>query len=140
MAGPFGLAAAVKSKQLRLPLWSLMLATQLLDILFVPLLVLGVESIGVRPGKALGPASYDAALIHADYTHSLVGALNIAISLVSSRAAGGVILPPKYSAPSYSATGFSIYSCTARTCRSCQATRETYHYSASAFGMPRALF
>lgn len=79
MAGHFGLAAAVKSRQPLLPLWSLMLATQLLDILFVPLLVLGVESIEELPGKSLGPASYGAALIHAEYTHSLVGALTIAM-------------------------------------------------------------
>lgn len=87
MAGHFGLAAAVKSKQPRLPLWSLMLATQLLDILFVPLLVLGVESIEVLPGKALGPANYGAALIQADYTHSLEGALIITIvaGIIASR-------------------------------------------------------
>ncbi|SFA98204.1 hypothetical protein SAMN05216312_102655 [Cohnella sp. OV330] len=74
-AGHFGLAAAVKGRtSSRVPLWALMLATQLLDILFVPLLLAGAEKIEEIPGKE----SYGGALIHADYTHSLAGALLVA--------------------------------------------------------------
>jgi len=72
-AGHFGLAAAVKSKTNRVPLWSLMLGTQLLDVIFVPLFVTGVETLEpVADG-------YGGSIIHADYTHSLVGALLIAL-------------------------------------------------------------
>jgi hypothetical protein len=72
IAGHFGLAAAVKGREPQVPLWSLMLATVWLDIVFVPLLILGVETIAVAEGEAAG---YGHAIIHADYTHSLLGAL-----------------------------------------------------------------
>lgn len=72
IAGHFGLAAAVKGREPRVPLGSLMLATVWLDVVFVPLLLLGVETIGVAEGEEAG---YGHAIIHADYTHSLLGAL-----------------------------------------------------------------
>jgi hypothetical protein len=72
-AGHFGLAAAVKSKQPRVPLWALMLSTQLLDVIFVPLVLLHVESL-----QPIGQGGYGEAIIHAWYSHSLVGALLIA--------------------------------------------------------------
>ncbi|QBD76343.1 permease [Ktedonosporobacter rubrisoli] len=72
-AGHFGLAAAVKAKQPEVPLWALMLSTQLLDVIFVPLVLTGVESI-----DPIGKGGYGEAIIHANYTHSLVGALLIA--------------------------------------------------------------
>lgn len=74
LAGHFGLAAAVKAKQPSVPLWALMLSTQLLDVLFVPLLLTNVETI-----VPIGKGGYGEAIIHANYTHSLVGALLIAI-------------------------------------------------------------
>lgn len=75
-AGHFGLAAAVKSRTPDVPLWALMLSTQLLDVAFVPLLLSGKETIETAAGENPG---YGHAIIHADYTHSLVGALLIAI-------------------------------------------------------------
>ena len=45
LAGQFGLAAAVKSREPQLPLWSLMLCAQLIDVIFVSLYFLGIESI-----------------------------------------------------------------------------------------------
>jgi hypothetical protein len=75
IAGHFGLAAAVKSRAPEAPLWALMVATVWLDILFVPLFMSGVEPIVEVPGLH----GYGAAIIHADYTHSLVGALVIAV-------------------------------------------------------------
>lgn len=74
LAGHFGLAAAVKAKEPDVPLWALMLSTQLLDILFVPLLLAGVESI-----EPVGEGGYGEAVIHAHYTHSLLGAVLISI-------------------------------------------------------------
>jgi hypothetical protein len=75
IAGHFGFAAAVKSRETSTPLWALMLATVWMDVVFVPLLAAGVETIGPAPGTSGG---YGAVVIHADYTHSLVGALIIA--------------------------------------------------------------
>ena len=79
LAGHFGLAAAVKARQPQIPLWSLMLATQLLDVLFLGTYALGVERLDPVPGTAGG---YGNLIITADYTHSLVGSL--AISLVAA--------------------------------------------------------
>src|SRR5689334_20583682 len=70
IAGHFGLAAAVKAGERRAPLWALMLATVWLDVVFVPLLAAGVERLDPIPGAT---SSYGTAIIHADYTHSLVG-------------------------------------------------------------------
>lgn len=74
IAGHFGLAAVVKAKSPRAPLWALMLATVWMDVVFVPLLLAKVETMEVLGGGAPG---YGNAIIHADWTHSLVGALVI---------------------------------------------------------------
>lgn len=74
-AGHFGLAAGVKAKAPELPLWVLMVSTQLLDIAFIPMVLAGEESMDFsQHGEGYGKA-----IIHADYTHSLLGALLIAI-------------------------------------------------------------
>jgi hypothetical protein len=75
LAGHFGLAAAVKSQEQQTPLWALMLATAFLDVIFVPLYLAGIETIEIAPGTSGG---YGAGIIHANYTHSLVGALALA--------------------------------------------------------------
>jgi hypothetical protein len=72
IAGHFGLAAIVKAREPQVPLWSLMLATQFMDVVFVPLLIAGVETIEPVAGSGGG---YGESVIHADYTHSLLGAL-----------------------------------------------------------------
>jgi membrane-bound metal-dependent hydrolase YbcI (DUF457 family) len=72
IAGHFGFAAAVKSRETTVPLWALMLATVWLDVVFVPLLLTNVETIAPADGQTLG---YGHMIIHADYTHSLVGAI-----------------------------------------------------------------
>ncbi|MBO9599745.1 MAG: permease [Cohnella sp.] len=74
-AGHFGLAAGVKAKAPELPLWVLMVSAQLLDLVFIPMAAAGKESMDfTRHGEGYGKA-----IIHADYTHSLLGALLIAI-------------------------------------------------------------
>ena len=70
IAGHFGLAAAVKAGRPAIPVWTLMLATAWLDVVFVPLYLSGVETID--------GTGYGGGVIHADYTHSLVGALVLA--------------------------------------------------------------
>jgi hypothetical protein len=83
IAGHFGFAALTKAREPQVPLWALMLATVWLDIVFVPLFVAGIETIETVPGTHGG---YGAAVIHADYTHSLLGALLLSgiFGLVSS--------------------------------------------------------
>ena len=83
IAGHFGLAAAVKSREQQTPLWALMLACQWLDLVFVPLFLLGVEHISPVPGTN---GDYGQVIINADYTHSLIGAL--ALSAVFGWASG----------------------------------------------------
>ncbi len=72
IAGHFGLAAGVKAREQAVPLWALMLATQWLDVIFVPLYLAKLETIEVIGGGAPG---YGNGIIHADYTHSLFGAI-----------------------------------------------------------------
>jgi hypothetical protein len=84
IAGHFGFAAGVKGREPSAPLWALMLATVWLDIVFAPLYAMGVERIDMVPGSGGG---YGNGIIHADYTHSLVGAALLAFlyGLVASR-------------------------------------------------------
>lgn len=72
IAGHFGFAAIVKSRETKVPLWSLMLATAWLDIVFIPLFVMKIETLKPIPGVS---GSYGGNIIYADYTHSLLGAL-----------------------------------------------------------------
>ncbi len=76
VTGHFGLAAGVKAYERFVPLWALMLATVWLDVLFIPLYAAGVEEIDDAPGTNGG---YGDVIIHADWTHSLVGAAVISI-------------------------------------------------------------
>lgn len=76
IAGHFGLAAGVKSAEPRAPLWTLMLATVWLDVVFVPLFLAGIETIEPIPGTDGG---YGSSIIHADYTHSLLGAVILSL-------------------------------------------------------------
>jgi hypothetical protein len=75
VAGHFGLAAAVKKIAPRVPLWSLLLATFFLDVVFIFFAAGGLEKI--TPVDPASPNAYGGSLIQAYYTHSLVGALLI---------------------------------------------------------------
>ena len=77
IAGHFGFAAIVKSREPRVPLWSLMLATVWLDIVFIPLFLAGIETLKPVPGLHGG---YGENIIYADYTHSLIGALALSVA------------------------------------------------------------
>jgi hypothetical protein len=81
IAGHFGFAAMVKSRERTAPLWALMLATVWLDVVFVPLFVAHLETMqAIHPG-------YAGAIIHADYTHSIAGMLALSAAL------GAMFLP-----------------------------------------------
>lgn len=75
VAGHFGLAAGIKKLAPRLPLWSLLLATFFLDVVFIFFAAGGLEKI--NPVDPANPNAYGGSLIQAYYTHSLVGALLI---------------------------------------------------------------
>src|ERR1700730_16536156 len=75
--GHFGVAAAVKSQVPGAPLWALMLSTQWLDVFFVPLFLTGIETID--PVDPANPNAYGGGVIHAIYTHSLLGALALSV-------------------------------------------------------------
>jgi hypothetical protein len=72
IAGHFAFAAGVKAGRPAIPLWALMLGTVWLDVVFGPLLAFNVERL--EPARD-AHTHYGGAIIHADYTHSLVGAL-----------------------------------------------------------------
>jgi hypothetical protein len=70
IAGHFGFAAGVKARETSVPLWALMLACQWLDVVFAPLYIAGVERL-----EPIGAGHYGEVIIHADWTHSLLGAI-----------------------------------------------------------------
>jgi hypothetical protein len=76
IAGHFALATAVRARERSAPLWALALATQWLDIVFVPLLAAGVERMQRAPGA---PAGYGEGLFYSPWTHSLFGAAVLAV-------------------------------------------------------------
>jgi hypothetical protein len=69
-----GLAAGAKATGLSAAPWSLMLATMWLDVVFTPLYLAGAEPLDTPPG-----GGYGTSVIHADFTHSLLGALMIVL-------------------------------------------------------------
>lgn len=75
VAGHFALAAGVKRIAPRLPLWSLLLASFFLDVVFIFFAAAGLERI--IPIDPANPNAYGGSLIQAYYTHSLVGSLII---------------------------------------------------------------
>jgi hypothetical protein len=94
IAGHFGFAAAVKSREQPTPLWALMLASVWLDIVFVPLFLTGLEKL--EPADSLH-SGYGANIIYADYTHSFIGmillsaVLGVLSGLIWGRRSGIVI-------------------------------------------------
>jgi len=79
--GHYGVSYAVKRAEDSIPLWFLFLAVQLLDVLWAPLVLLGVEKVRIVPGfTATNPLD----LYYMPYTHGMVTAL-----LWSAAAAAG---------------------------------------------------
>jgi hypothetical protein len=68
--GHFAIGVATKKLAPTLPIWILLMAPQFMDLLFLPLVALGIE--GYEPG------AYGHDVLEAFYTHSLVGAAVIA--------------------------------------------------------------
>lgn len=68
--GHFAIGVAAKPAAAKLPIWALFLAPQALDLVFLPLVAVGVE------GSSHG--DYGQSEIDAAYSHSIAGALAIA--------------------------------------------------------------
>ena len=70
--GHYSVAFAVKNERNKIPLWILFVAVQLLDFLWAPFVLLGIEKVRIVPGiTATSPLD----LYYMPYTHSLIGAL-----------------------------------------------------------------
>jgi hypothetical protein len=70
--GHYGVSFAAKRSAPSIPLWTLFLAVQFLDVVWAPLVLLGVEKVRIVPGfTATNPLD----LYYMPYTHSLVAAL-----------------------------------------------------------------
>lgn len=94
IAGHIGVAVAAKSFDRKIPVWALLVASFLLDIVFAVLLVGGAESMEALPGTDGG---YGEMAFSIDYSHSYAGAMLIALVvwIVTARwwgARGGFIL------------------------------------------------
>src|SRR6266571_7805556 len=70
--GHYGVAFAVKTPRNKIPLWVLLVAVQLLDFLWAPFVLLGIEKMRFVPGIT---ATNALDLYYMPYTHSLLGAL-----------------------------------------------------------------
>ena len=70
--GHYGIAFAARSERNKIPLWVLFVAVQLLDFLWAPFVLLGIEKVRMVPGIT---ATNSLDLYYMPYTHSLVGAL-----------------------------------------------------------------
>jgi len=70
--GHYSVAFAAKKADASIPLWVLFLAVQWLDVMWAPLVLLGIEKVRIVPGfTATNPLD----LYYMPYTHSLVAAI-----------------------------------------------------------------
>src|SRR5882672_6475853 len=69
--GHYGVSFAAKKADPAIPLWVLFIAVQLLDVLWAPFVLLGIEKVRIVPGIT---ASNPLDLYYMPYTHSLLAA------------------------------------------------------------------
>ena len=70
--GHYGVSFALQTVNRQIPLWVLFIAVQLLDVIWAPLILLGIEKVRIVPGIT---ASNPLDLYFMPYTHSLVAAV-----------------------------------------------------------------
>jgi len=69
--GHYGVSFATKRVDDSIPLWILFLAVQWLDVIWAPLVLIGIEKVRIVPGfTATNPLD----LYYMPYTHSLIAA------------------------------------------------------------------
>lgn len=69
-AGHFAAGLALKAKEPTAPMWGILIGVGLLDLLFGPFVLLGLERVSVTPGMSPGFR-----LDHIDWSHSLLMSL-----------------------------------------------------------------
>jgi membrane-bound metal-dependent hydrolase YbcI (DUF457 family) len=70
--GHYGVSFAAQRMNRHVPLWVLFIAVQLLDVLWAPFILLGIEKVRIVPGIT---ASNPLDLYYMPYTHSLIAAV-----------------------------------------------------------------
>ena len=70
--GHYGVSFAAKKAEPGVPLWVLFIAVQLLDVLWAPFVLLGIEKVRIVPGFT---ASNPLDLYYMPYTHGLLAAI-----------------------------------------------------------------
>src|SRR2546426_11212015 len=70
--GHYGVSFAAKNAEPAIPLWVLFIAVQLLDVLWSPFVLLGIEKVRIAPGIT---ASNPLDLYYMPYTHGLLAAI-----------------------------------------------------------------
>ena len=70
--GHYGVSFAAKNAEPAIPLWVLFIAVQLLDVLWAPFVLLGIEKVRIVPGIT---ASNPLDLYYMPYTHGLLAAV-----------------------------------------------------------------
>jgi hypothetical protein len=101
--GHYGVSFGAKRLDDSIPIWVLFLAVQLLDVVWAPLVLLGVERVRIVPGIT---ASNPLDLYYMPYTHSLLAAL---VWSVVGAAAYALLARPS-SSRSTAIIGFAIFS------------------------------
>jgi hypothetical protein len=69
-AGHFAAGLALKAKEPKAPLWGVLIGVGLLDLLFGPFVLLGIEEVSLTPGQSPGFS-----LDYIDWSHSLLMSL-----------------------------------------------------------------
>src|SRR5437868_11791137 len=75
--GHYGVSFAAKKAESSIPLWVLFIAVQLLDVLWAPFVLLGIENVRIVPGIT---ASNPLDLYYMPYTHSLLAAIGWSVA------------------------------------------------------------
>jgi hypothetical protein len=100
--GHYGVSFATKKVDASIPLWVLFLAVQWLDVIWAPLVLIGIERVRIVPGfTATNPLD----LYYMPYTHSLVAAL-----VWSAAAAGGYHLLRRANVRTSLLVGLAVFS------------------------------
>ena len=75
--GHYGVSFAAKKAEPSIPLWVFFIAVQLLDVLWAPFVLLGIEKVRIVPGIT---ASNPLDLYYMPYTHSLLAAIGWSVA------------------------------------------------------------
>src|SRR5438034_5643892 len=101
--GHYGVSFGAKKAEPAIPLWVLFIAVQLLDVLWAPFVLLGIEKVRIVPGFT---ASNPLDLYYMPYTHSLVAAIGWSVVAFSCIERSGQF--PRAPRPSWASLSFRI--------------------------------